>query len=365
MLKRLLQRKSTAEPTIGRQHKRQPASRWAAVMPPAGRMMRVTQVQADTEQAVRITLQPCDGGTVNFRAGQYLTCCLNIDGQPYRRPYSICSAQDSGHIQLTCKAVDKGVVSNYLCQQLAVGDEFEVRGPSGDFCLQDSDVPLYCVAAGSGITPVISLLQTALQQQPARPAQLIYANRQQNSILFDAQLAELQDQYPQLSIEHVLSQPQAGWAGARGRLDGARIVQQYAPAADAQIYLCGPQALMHSIQDSLETAGFPTPAIHCEAFTPAPRARQAHPQTSQRIVLQQSAQEIEQAPGQSMLDAALAHGAALDFSCTVGGCAACKVKVLQGDVIMDEPHCLSDEECAQGMVLACSAYATSAVVLDA
>ncbi len=365
MLKRLLRRTPAKPPVIGRQRDDKAASRWAAVMPPLGRRMRVERIEADTDQAVRVSLRPVEGAAVGFRAGQYLSCCFQIDGEQLRRPYSICNVQGSETIELTCKRVPDGVVSNYVCDRLAPGDEFEVRGPNGSFCLEDSSAPLYCVAAGSGITPVISLIETALQEQPERLVQLIYANRNQAAILFSDRLQALQAEHAPLHVTHVLSQPDAGWTGPSGRLDGERIVKEFAPPAQAQVYLCGPQSLMQDVQTALQGQGFDAQQIHSEVFTPAARAQQAHPSEPQIIVFGKSGQRIEQAPGQSILDAALAHGVALDFSCTVGGCAACKVQVLEGEVMMDEPHCLSEAERAQGLTLACSAYATQAVVLDA
>ena len=379
MLKRLFGKTPPIAQTIARPARSssatsaspQAATRWAAVMPPLGRKVRVTRLQREGEHAVTVHFEPVSGSGLKLKAGQYLTHCFEIDGQMLRRPYSSSIAEQTeqgeqaGQWAFTCKRVKGGRVSNFICDHLAVGDEYEVRGPSGEFCLPQGSSPLYLVAAGCGITPIISLLETALQNDPARTIQLIYANRQQSSILFQQRLDDLQTRHSGLQIIHVLSQPEAGWQGQSGRLSGQRLLDLVAPPAAAHAYLCGPQALMDELAAALLDAGLPAENIHQEAFTPAPHATAAHPTQVQKIIFKKSAVEVEQQVGQSILDAALANGVDVAFSCTVGGCAACKLEVLQGQIIMDEPHCLSEDERAQGFALACSAYATETVVINA
>ncbi|MGJ8669347.1 MAG: 2Fe-2S iron-sulfur cluster-binding protein [Oceanococcus sp.] len=327
--------------------------------------MRVSSVKNESADAVRIGLVTVDGSELRFKSGQYLSLCFSIDGQDVRRPYSVCSAAHTGRIEICCKRVSEGLVSNYLCDQLCVGDELEVRGPSGRFCLQDDVSPMLFIAAGSGITPMMGLLGDALHRNPQRSIRLLFANRNSDSILFATDLKDLQSRHRNFEVVHVLSQPEAGWTGASGRLSGQDVVRQYLPGPAACVYLCGPMAMMEDLQAQLLLGGHAQQRILSEAFTPAARATQARPTMAQAIEFRKSGCTIEQAPGQSILDAALFNGVALEFSCTVGGCAACKVRVLEGAVQIDEPHCLSDAEQEQGFTLACSAYATQAVVLDA
>lgn len=334
-------------------------------MPPLDRRVRVTRIERETDDAVSVSITPVDGGHWTYRAGQYLTHCFTINGVDVRRPYSISVAEGAREIAFACKRVEGGLVSNYLCDELAVGDEYAVRGPSGDFCLTQASGPLLFIAAGCGITPIMSLIETALTQDPERTITLIYANRDQNSIMFAKRLDALAGRYDNFKITHVLSQPQAGWSGARGRLDPARLASLVTLSSDIEAYLCGPQAMMDDVAGALRDLGLAASALHQEVFTPAAKAVHAHPTESQTLFFTRSDRSIEQAPGQSILDAALANGVALDFSCTVGGCAACKVRVSKGSTLMDEPNCLSDSERAAGYVLACSAYAVDAVEIDA
>ena len=364
MLKRLFARKTApTAPTIER--KARSAARWAAVMPPADRRVRVSRIERETADSVCVFITPVDAGTWNFRAGQYLTHNLHIDGQSLRRPYSICVAEGARELGFACKRVDGGVVSSYICDRLAVGDEYTVRGPAGDFCLPSRPAPLLLIAAGCGITPIISLLETALARNDDQIVELIYANRDQESIMFGKRLERLAEGYSGLTLRHVLSAPKPGWDGLCGRLDAAMLRQLVTPSADTHVYLCGPKNMMDTLGAGLRQDGVSDERIHCEAFTPAARAVQAHPDQPHSVHFSRTGQSVVQAPGQTILDAALAHGLALDYSCTVGGCAACKVRVIKGSTLLDEPNCLSEAEREQGYTLACSSYALEALEIDA
>lgn len=334
-------------------------------MPPQERRVRVSRIERLTPDSVCVFITPVDGGVWTYRAGQYLTHSLRIDGKTLRRPYSICVAEGARELGFACKRVDGGVVSGYICDQLAVGDEYAVRGPAGDFCLPPEPAPLLLIAAGCGITPIISLLETALESDPYQAVELVYASRDQSAIMFAERLAQLAERYAKLNVRHILSRPQPGWDGLSGRLDAATLRQLLTPTADTHIYLCGPKAMMDTLGAALREDGVAEDAIHCEAFTPAARAVQGHPDAPQTVHFSRTGQSVVQAPGQSILDAALAQGVGLDFSCTVGGCAACKVRVVKGATLMDEPNCLSAAEREQGYTLACSAYALEAVEIDA
>jgi ring-1,2-phenylacetyl-CoA epoxidase subunit PaaE len=323
----------------------------------------------ETPDAVTVFIEPVAGGAMAWRAGQYLTHCFTVKGQKLRRAYSMSQAQSSSTADLafTCKAVGAGRVSQYIGHQLAVGDEYEVRGPSGEFCLSATQTPLVFIAGGSGITPVISLLETALREQPDRSAYLVYASRNQAHLLFGSRLESLTQQYPNLRVISVLTQPASTWSGERGHLDAARLLA-LVPAvhcSDAHWYLCGPMALMDALEPALKDAGVVAERLHRENFRSVNHAAAAHPDSPQAIRFLRSGVTIQQQPGQTILDAALANGIALDFSCTVGGCAACKIKLNDGPITMDEPNCLSEAERAQGFALACSAYALGAIEVEA
>ncbi len=360
MLKRLFKSSAPAAQTIAR---RSAAKRWASVVPTLGRRVRVERIDRETPDSVTVTIAPVDGGPLAFAAGQYLTHCFEVDGEIQRRAYSLSVPEGAGELAFTCKQVSDGCVSRYVCQQLQVGDEYEVRGPSGEFQLPAGNGPLVFVAAGSGITPCFSLLSTALARDPQRSITLIYGSRDQVHIIFRERLETLAAAHPNLRVVHVLSQPQSGWDGEVGHIDSERLLRLAAPGPDSEIFLCGPGALMDDLTAGLSAAG--CGRVHREDFRSVNHATAAHPDLPQTIVFRRSGQQVEQQPGQSILEAALANDIALDFSCTVGGCAACKVKVLRGRIALDEPNCLSAQEQAEGYTLACSAFALEAVELDA
>ena len=366
MLKRLFGKSQPVSQTIQRP-RRSTASRWAAVMPELGRRVRVVDIQRETPDAVSVRIVPCDGGALTFAAGQYLTHCFEVDGEILRRAYSLCVAPGGDSLAFTCKRVEGGRVSGFVCERLQVGDEYEVRGPSGDFQLpaDEAGAPLLFVAAGSGITPCMSLLETALQRDPQRQVTLVYASRDQDQIIFRQRLDALVEQYANLQVRHVLSRPQPGWTGEQGRLDMDRLSRLAPLDHRTEVFLCGPEALMDDLQAQLPEYGVASARIHRENFRSVNHATAEHPSTPQAIVFRRSGVELQQQPGQSILEAAMAGGVALDFSCTVGGCAACKVKVVSGRVTLDEPNCLSEQEQGEGYTLACSAYALEAVELDA
>jgi ring-1,2-phenylacetyl-CoA epoxidase subunit PaaE len=342
------------------------SSRWVrgGVPATAPRPVRVVDVVRETADAVTVTLATEDGRPLPFRAGQYLTHCYPIGGRTVRRAFSLC-APEGGPLAYTVKILPGGLASTYVAHALKPGDGYQVLGPSGEFTLEDGAAPLVFLAAGSGITPVIGLIETALMRDPDRAVRLVYASRDETSIIFRARLEALAARHPALHVEHVLSQPSPAWPGARGRLDAQRAATLLAPPDGAVVYLCGPQGLMDAASEGLTARGWPAQRIHRERFLAAPAPTAARPTQPQEIVFARSGRTVTQRPGESVLEAGLREGVALAFSCTVGGCAACKVKISEGQVALNEPNCLAPDERAQGYTLACSAYALSRLVVNA
>ncbi len=367
MLKRLFGGRPKVDMTLARPEAGRGSARWARSSAPRRRRVRVAGLRPETADAVTVSIEPLDGAPLAFRAGQYLTHCLVVDGESLRRAYSLSVPPESGELAFTCKRVADGRVSRHITERLAVGDEYEILGPGGDFVLDAEDHgALVFVAAGSGITPVIALIEAALIADPARNCRLVYGSRDAASILFRERLEALSARHAGLSVCHVLSQPDDDWRGERGRLDGARaLALAGGPASDACWYLCGPAPLMDEVAACLASAGVGPSSVRRESFASATHAAAAHPREPQPIAFAHSEVEVVQQPGQSILDAGLAAGLPLEFSCTVGGCGACKLRVLDGPVIQDEPNCLTAEERAAGYVLACSAFASAPVRIEA
>ncbi len=334
-----------------------PARRWRLHAPAAPREVFVQAIRRETDDAVTLLLEPADGRAIAFRAGQYLTHCFVIDGVEARRAYSLSSAEGDT-LACTIKLLREGWVSQHVATRLRPGDRYRVLGPAGDFTLDPAHRgPLVLLAAGSGITPVISLIETALAQDAARSIRLVSINRDVAQTLFRARLQRLQRHYTAFEWIEVLTRDS-------GRPDAARLQGLLRPAADAGVYLCGPQALMDVAARALADAGFDAGRIRRERFNAAAQP-QPRPRDPLEIVFRRSGRVVTQQPGESILDAGLRAGLRLDFSCTVGGCGHCKLRVVEGQVRLDEPNCLSPEERAQGYTLACSACATTALAVDA
>ena len=326
---------------------------------PLGRRVRVIELRRETADALSLMLEPEDGQPFAAEAGQYLTHCFEIDGRVVKRAYSLSSAQGEP-LCCTVKLLPDGLASGFLAS-LRSGSSHVVLGPSGDFRLQPDEAgPLRFLAGGSGITPVIGLIETALARDPQRDIRLLYANHAEAGIIFASRLEALAKRHSSLRIVHALSE--------RGeRLDASRIAATLAddpPRGDARYYLCGPQGLMDLGEAALRAAGIPAAQILHERFLAAARESSERPTAPQTITFRRSGRSVQQQPGETLLDAGLRAGLALPFSCTVGGCAHCRIQVLQGRVAINEPNCLSTEERAAGYTLACSAYALEPVTLE-
>lgn len=329
----------------------------------APRAVRVVDIRRETPSAMTLLLEPEDGRRIVIRAGQYLTHCFNVDGVLLKRAYSL-STSESGALACTIKLIPGGIVSRHVAQRLRIGDHYTLIGPTGDFVLDPASTrPLALLAAGSGITPVISLLETALTQNAARSVRLVYASRNESEIIFRERLDELVQRHPGLRVTHVLSQPDSAWSGERGRLNGERAADLL-DGADADVYLCGPVPLMDTAEQALRARGVNAAHIRRERFLAAAQPQVARPTTPQQIEFRVSGKTVTQQPGETILEAGLREHIALPFSCTVGGCGHCKVQVLEGDAALNEPNCLSPEERAAGYTLACSAYATNRVAIN-
>lgn len=321
------------------------------------RPMRVVEVVRETPRAVTIVLEPEDARPFAFKAGQYLTHCFEIDGTTVKRAYSLSSAE-GGRVACTVKAIDGGRASAFVLEKLKAGDRYPVLGPSGEFVLDATATgPLAFLAAGSGITPVIGLIETALGHDAARRIKLVYANRAEPDVIFAARLKSLQEKHPNLEVVHVLS-------STDGRLDANRAAQLL-ESAGATYYLCGPSALMDAAERGLAARGVAKTQIHRERFLAASRPVHAKPTQAVEIAFHRSHKLVTQQPGETILEAGLREGLPLPFSCTVGGCGSCKMKVLEGEVALNEPNCLAEDERVTGHTLACSAYALSRLVVDA
>jgi ferredoxin-NADP reductase len=332
--------------------------------------LEVQTVITETHRSRTLVLRPVGGGRLKaFRAGQYLHISLDIAGEEHSRSYSI-SSREGQDLQLTVKAVDGGLVSQHLVHHVGPGDVFSAKGPAGRFVLPESenDSPLCFLAAGSGITPIFSMISTALAAEPKRQIRLVYSNRDSQDTIFADALRELASVHSGFEIIEVHSRPGAGWNGHRGRLTGERAVDLLEPTETAHVFLCGPPELMQETCRVLQERGIAADRIHKEVF--ARRTHEAPPDASAasdepRVTWTQSGILDRQRPGETLLTASQRVNANVAYICESGECGSCMVKVLSGEVVHEPDTCLTAEQTRAGYVLACSSYARNDVTLEA
>ncbi len=338
------------------------------------RPLTVTRVVHETPDAVSLYLEEPDGSPLEFTAGQFLSFDVEVGGQTLRRAYSLASPPLEGHAaHVTIKRVDDGRVSNHLNDHAEVGMTMKVLGPSGTFVLEPEHCPprLVLIAGGSGITPIASIAELALEAVPESQVTLLYGNRGEADIIFRERLDALAEAHPdRFTLEHVLETPSEGWTGPRGQLDGATTMARLAAHGLAEddpstaYYVCGPGGMMDAVREALLAKGVPAERIHEERFHRT-EARTAVEVGAQPVTLKADGRSVEVTTnGQTILEAGLAAGVAMPFSCAMGGCAACKVKVTSGEVVMEEPNCLTAAEREDGYVLACVGRAASPCTVE-
>jgi ferredoxin-NADP reductase len=339
--------------------------------------MRVAKIVRETADAVSVVLEDPSGAPVPFAAGQFFTLHVRIGDEILKRAYSASSSPlDAQRVAVTVKRVRDGRVSRHIVGHLHEGDVIEVLGPSGSFTPAPSREPrlLVLVGGGSGITPLASIAHTLLASEPGTRIALVYGNHGLDDVIFRAALDELAARHagspPRFQVRHVLQEPPASWSGGTGLLDGAALGRELEALGDpevasAEYFLCGPAPMMAAARAALEGRGVPSARIHEERFV---SAHAASPATgaAQDVTLRMRDGErrIVVPVGRTVLETALDAGVDMPFSCAIGGCGTCRVKLAAGSVVMDEPNCLSAGERSQGYVLACVSRPTSPCTIE-
>ena len=319
--------------------------------------------------------------TFTFTQGQYLTLRHVFDGQDLRRSYSICAGLDGGVLQVAIKRVDGGAFSTWANDTLAPGDVIDAMPPMGRFHTPiDSAAARHYLAfaAGSGITPVLSIVKTTLAREPRSQFTLVYANRQISSILFREDLEDLKNTYlGRLSVLHVLGTDAQEIDLFTGRIDAAKLRALFAgwidPARIDTAFICGPEPLMQTIAASLRDHGLTEDQIKYELFgtaqpgralTRSARPEQAAGAVAATVTLDGTTRRFTMPKaGQSLLEAALSADFDAPFSCRAGVCSTCCAKVLEGEVEMMTNHAPEDYEVRAGYVLTCQCYPLSTVIV--
>jgi ring-1,2-phenylacetyl-CoA epoxidase subunit PaaE len=337
--------------------------------------LRVAVINRQTKDTVAVGFEvPATiAETFRFMPGQYLTLRFMINGEDVRRSYSICSAPGELPITVAVKEIANGKVSTHINRDLKVGDTVDVMPPQGGFVLETSAVAKKYVgiAAGSGITPILSMIRAVAKNEPQSSFELVYANKDENNIIFKNELAALASD--RIKTTYIYSRQSTGNALTEGRLDEHKIrqlVTQLQLADADSFYLCGPEELIFNAKKGIESVGVSGEKVKYELFTTPVKfviESQAAPVASNfkgqaKVTVIYDDDEIEfslHSDGDSILDTAIKNGIDAPFSCKGAVCCTCKAKVIEGSARMDANYALTDKEVEQGFILTCTSHPTS------
>jgi ring-1,2-phenylacetyl-CoA epoxidase subunit PaaE len=318
-----------------------------------------------------------------YQQGQHLTLRAMIDGEDVRRSYSICSAVQDNRLRVAIKRVNGGLFSTWANECIRPGVTIDVMPPEGRFNLPlepESNRHYLAFAAGSGITPILSIIKTTLLAEPNSRFTLLYGNRASSSVIFRDELTDLKDQYlERLNLVYIMSREPQDIELFHGRIteDKCRALFQHWLRVENVDYafICGPEDMMHGVSAALQEAGMPKERIRIELFAAGaakadrkPRAVSAEPrhQTEVTVIMDGShATFTMDKDKESLLDAGLRAGIDMRYSCKGGVCSTCRCKVLEGQIDMDVNYALEDYEVARGFVLSCQSFpVTDRIVVD-
>jgi len=343
----------------------------------------VNDVNRETRDCVSIAFELPDDlrDLYRFTPGQYLTFKHNFDGEEVRRSYSICSSPLEGELRVAVKEVKDGRFSTYANRLLKVGDVLDVMSPMGNFVLDPNEAnaqTYVAFAAGSGITPVMSIMKSVLEIEPNSKFVLFYGNKNSSSIIFKEQIEDLKNKHlNRLEVHHILSREDQGADLLYGRIDAKKVTtcaQSLFDAADvAGYYLCGPAEMITAASETLEQLGVDKKKIHFELFTSAgvvDKVDHSQPKDTTKIlssvtvILDGDETHFDvSSTGKTILDAALDAGADVPFACKGAVCCTCRAKLIEGTAEMDMNYALVDDEVADGYILTCQSHPTSARVV--
>lgn len=336
--------------------------------------LKVKSIKPETNNSISIGIDiPAHlRDEFDYEPGQYLTIEVDFEDGFERRAYSISSSSlFDDELTITVKRLEGGKVSSYLLDNLAEGVPIKVFSPEGKFVpnLNEKNTKDYLfIAAGSGITPVISIIKSILSFEKESKATLIYGNRDEDNIIFKNLLDELEERFQgKLKVAHTLSNPKKDWKGLKGRINESLIEKSLSEMGQdsrpCSFFLCGPSALMDMSEQVLISKGYSENQINREYFIK--EKEESNPsaiisdQTALTVILDNERHQISLSRDSTVLETAIDAGLDAPYSCKIAACCTCRAKVLEGSVKMEDDEILTDDEKTEGYILTCQAYATS------
>ncbi|WP_439131727.1 2Fe-2S iron-sulfur cluster-binding protein [Polaribacter sp.] len=332
----------------------------------------IKEIKQETANAVSLVFDIPENLKSNFQfiSGQYITLKTEINNVEVRRAYSICATPKSGEIRVAVKAVENGTFSVYATTELKVGDAIEITAAEGRFQLQPEANKNYIgFAAGSGITPILSMIKSVLENEASSTFTLIYGNKSISDTIFYDELLTLNSKYENFNLEFVSSRERQENM-LFGRIDkpftNFFIKNKYKEISFDAAFLCGPEAMIHTVSDTLKEAGFDDENIHFELFTVSvdEEATAAIKEGTSEITVMLDDEETTFIMTQTddILAAALRNDLDPPYSCQGGVCSSCLAKVTQGNAVMKKNSILTDSEVQEGLILTCQAHPTTAKI---
>jgi ring-1,2-phenylacetyl-CoA epoxidase subunit PaaE len=348
-------------------------------MPTGFYKLKVDKITRETPDAVsiRLLVPPPLKSMFTYKAGQYLTVHSMINGEDVRRSYSVCSSPfEDAMPTVAVKQVEDGRMSSFLNTSLKEGDMLDAMPPMGNFIVEpegDRSNHYVLFGGGSGITPLFSIARTVLGQEPNSKISLVYANRDEDSIIFKNSIVEMGENFgDRFSVVHILDNPSSSWTGLSGMLNQMKVTQlvnqlTHNEPLKADYFICGPSGLMKLVENSLIDMKIDAGNIHLEYFTAVTKDSDDTPKDDTdevdeggdkqvKVDVYGDEQTITVPPTKTILEAAQDAGMDPPYSCTVGVCTTCRARVLSGKVRMDEREGLSDSEIEDGYVLTCQGH---------
>lgn len=335
--------------------------------------LQIKEVKHETANAISVTFNiPAElKAAYQFTAGQYVTLKLTLDGEEIRRAYSICSSPNSGDLRIAIKSVKQGHFSKFANENLKVGDILEVGQPEGKFTFEPSAERLKNYAAfvaGSGITPVMSILKSVLESEPKSTFVLVYGNKSPEETIFHNELHELQLKYVgRFFVHYVFSQAKTD-ESLFGRIEKSAVNfvlnNKHKEKAFDKFYLCGPEEMINLVSNVLTEHNVPEKNIKFELFSTSttndnPNAETHTGHTKITILVDDEEATFEMSQKQTVLEAALKQGIDAPYSCQGGICSSCLARITNGTAEMKKNSILTDSEIAEGLILTCQAHPTS------